>query len=33
MSLKIWLDCDPGQDDMLTIIMTCLSPDSQLIGI
>lgn len=33
MSLKIWLDCDPGQDDMLAIIMACLSPDSQLIGI
>lgn len=27
------LDCDPGQDDMLAIIMACLSPDYKLIGI
>ena len=33
MSLKIWLDCDPGHDDMLAIIMAGLSPGSDLVGI
>jgi len=27
MPLKIWLDCDPGHDDMLAIIMAALSPE------
>lgn len=30
---KIWLDCDPGHDDMLAIIMAAFSDDSQLIGV
>ena len=30
---KIWLDCDPGHDDMLAIIMAALSEGCQLIGI
>lgn len=33
MTLKIWLDCDPGHDDMLAIIMAALSHECQLIGI
>lgn len=31
--MKVWLDCDPGQDDMLAIIMAALSPQITLIGI
>ena len=30
---KIWLDCDPGHDDMLAIIMAAMSEEIQLIGI
>ena len=33
MPIKIWLDCDPGHDDMLAIIMAALSPECDLIGI
>lgn len=33
MPLKIWLDCDPGHDDMLGMIMAALSPECTLIGI
>jgi len=34
MSKKyIWLDCDPGHDDMLAIIMAALSHNSVLIGV
>jgi uridine nucleosidase len=33
MTLKIWLDCDPGHDDMLAIIMAALSPECDLIGV
>lgn len=33
MPLKIWLDCDPGHDDMLAMIMAALSPECNLIGI
>lgn len=33
MTLKIWLDCDPGHDDMLAIIMAALSPECHLIGV
>lgn len=33
MTLKIWLDCDPGHDDMLAIIMAALSNECHLIGI
>ena len=32
-SKNIWLDCDPGHDDMLAIIMAALSDRSRLIGI
>lgn len=32
-SKKVWLDCDPGHDDMLAIIMAALSQGVQLIGI
>jgi inosine-uridine nucleoside N-ribohydrolase len=30
---KIWLDCDPGHDDMLAIIMAVNSGQCQLLGI
>jgi purine nucleosidase len=30
---KVWLDCDPGIDDMLAIILACLSPQLQVLGI
>ena len=33
MSKKIWLDCDPGHDDMLAIIMAAMSEEIQLIGV
>jgi inosine-uridine nucleoside N-ribohydrolase len=30
---KVWLDCDPGHDDMLAIIMAALSGEIELIGV
>ena len=33
MKLPIWLDCDPGHDDMMAIIMAVLSPGLDLRGI
>jgi len=33
MGKLIWLDCDPGHDDMFAIIMAALSEECQLIGI
>lgn len=30
---KVWLDCDPGHDDMLAIILSALSEELNLIGI
>ena len=30
---KVWLDCDPGHDDMLAIIMAAHSEEINLIGI
>ena len=30
---KIWLNCDPGHDDMLAIVMTSLSGKLDLIGV
>jgi inosine-uridine nucleoside N-ribohydrolase len=29
----VWLDCDPGNDDMLAIVMAALSEELELIGI
>ena len=31
--IKVWLDCDPGHDDMLAIIMAALNERIDLIGI
>jgi inosine-uridine nucleoside N-ribohydrolase len=31
--MKVWLDWDPGQDDMLAIIMAAYSRDITLLGI
>ena len=34
MDIKpIWLDCDPGHDDMLAIIMAALNDNIKLLGI
>jgi len=30
---KVWLDCDPGHDDMLAIIMAGYDPNVELLGI
>lgn len=31
--MKVWLDCDPGHDDMLTIVMAANSPEITLLGV
>lgn len=31
--MKVWLDCDPGHDDMLAIVMAALSPPLTLLGV
>ncbi len=31
--MKVWLDCDPGHDDMLAILMALFNNKTQLIGI
>lgn len=31
--INTWLDCDPGHDDMLAIILAALSDKINLIGI
>lgn len=33
MGRKVWLDCDPGHDDMFAIIMAALSGETELIGV
>ena len=33
MSLPIWLDCDPGHDDMMGIILAATNPKLSLRGI
>ena len=30
---RVWLDCDPGHDDMLAIVMAAMHPRVQLIGV
>jgi inosine-uridine nucleoside N-ribohydrolase len=30
---QVWLDCDPGHDDMLAIILSALSEEINLLGI
>ena len=32
-TIAVWLDCDPGHDDMLAIILAALNPRINLIGI
>jgi inosine-uridine nucleoside N-ribohydrolase len=29
----VWLDCDPGHDDVMAIIMACFNPGLNLLGI
>ena len=31
--LQIWLDCDPGHDDMLAIIMATMNEKIHVLGI
>jgi uridine nucleosidase len=31
--INVWLDCDPGHDDMLAIIMATLSDPINLLGV
>ena len=31
--IDVWLDCDPGHDDMMAIILAALSEQLNLIGI
>jgi inosine-uridine nucleoside N-ribohydrolase len=31
--MKVWLDCDPGHDDMLAIVMAACSEAITLLGI
>ena len=31
--IKVWLDCDPGHDDMLAIVMAAHSNNLTLLGV
>ncbi len=32
-SKVIWLDCDPGHDDAVALILACFAPNCELIGV
>lgn len=33
MKKQLWLDCDPGHDDVMAILLAAFHPDSQLLGL